>query len=174
MKAKLYSVVAAAALCGATATFGFGGKSQKADVTVEFLEPENFTDFRITQMGGKSEQASLESELKEEINRAGQRYLPPNYQLKLRFRDIDMAGDFEPWRVRLQDTRIVRDIYPPRLSVEYVITDATGNVVGSGERTLTDLTFQMRLRMPNPSNRDTQVEAEMVSDFIREITRPLA
>ena len=55
--------------------------------------------------------------------------------------NVDMAGSFEPWRARLGDTRIVRDIYPPRIDLRFTLTDGSGFVIRSGERKLRDLTF---------------------------------
>ena len=62
-------------------------------------------------------------------------YVPDGHSLAVTFTDIDMAGDFEPWRgPRFDDIRIVKDIYPPRINLNFRLTDAEGNVVKEGRR----------------------------------------
>ena len=175
MNTKLLTLLTIVSIGTAAGTATAANKSTESTkaTTVEFLEPERFTDFRSSQFGGASEQASLASELRREIERISQRELPPGYHLALRFRDIDMAGEFEPWRgPRLDDVRIVRDIYPPRAELEYAITNDAGEVIASGERKLIDTNHNWRVRM---STQDRLVrEVDMLADFIREIVRPLA
>lgn len=171
MNQKLHAVIAAAALCGATAVFGAG--DNKASATVSFDNPEKFTDFRLTQMGGESEQSILEKQIQKAMADMTADRLPAGYKLDVRFNDIDMAGDFEPWHHRLQDTRIMRDRYPPRLSFSYTVTDGEGKVVDSGEKKLYDSTYQWRMRPITGSNRETQIEADLLGDFIRDLSRSL-
>ena len=52
-----------------------------------------------------------------------------------------MAGEFEPWR-RGARVRVVRDIYPPRIDLNFVLLDAQGAVRMRGERKLRDSAFQ--------------------------------
>ena len=45
--------------------------------------------------------------------------LPAGQTLTVTFTDIDLAGDFEPWRGgQAMDIRIVKDVYPPRMDLE--------------------------------------------------------
>ena len=65
--------------------------------------------------------------------------------LRVTVTDVDMAGDFEPWRgPRFDDVRIVKDIYPPRIELRFRLLDANGSVLREGERTLRDSAFLMR------------------------------
>ena len=49
--------------------------------------------------------------------------------------DIKRAGDYEPWQgPRLDDVRIMRNIYPPRINLQFTVTDAQGQVIDQGER----------------------------------------
>ena len=41
--------------------------------------------------------------------------------------------------------RIVRDIYPPRLGLEFRLLDPAGRVVRSGSRALSDLAFLLKI-----------------------------
>jgi len=62
--------------------------------------------------------------------------------MSITFNDIDMAGDFEPWRgPALQDVRIVKDIYPPRIALDFSLKNAAGAEIAGGARRLTDMNF---------------------------------
>ena len=90
-----------------------------------------------------------------------------NDQLELTIVDVDRAGDYEPWRgVHYQDTRIVRDIYPPRMTVQYKRYDGSGALVAEGERKLSDLGF---LLGPNPINSSDPLryEKRMIDSWLR-------
>jgi hypothetical protein len=79
----------------------------------------------------------------------GERYVPAGLQLEINVTDIDLAGDFEPWRgPQFGDVRITRDIYPPRLALEFRLTDADDQVVRAGKREIRDIAYQTRLVRP--------------------------
>ena len=63
--------------------------------------------------------------------------------LKITVTDVDLAGEFEPWRGS-PDVRVVRDIYPPRIVLEFKRLAADGTVLQSGRRELSDPAFMER------------------------------
>lgn len=177
MKPYMYAALAAATLATATTSSAIDAvpmpRASASQTTVEFLEPEHFTDFRISQIGGERQQASLEKVMRAKVVELAQANLPEGYHLHLRFRDIDMAGDFEPWNApNYDDVRIVRDIYPPRLHVEYSVTNASGEVVASGERRLIDMNHLNRVRTDR--NGVLTYETTLLDDFIRDIGRSVS
>jgi hypothetical protein len=176
MKTRIFATIAALAVCGATAALAASSSAaSKATANVSYLEPENFTDFKLSQIGGDSEQQSLESELTKHVERLTATYLPAGTHLNLRFRDIDMAGDFEPFRSGpWNDVRILRSIYPPRMSIEYSVTKDDGTVVASGERKLSDLTYQWNIRATPLSLSNTEIEADLLGNFIRDLSRSVS
>jgi hypothetical protein len=94
----------------------------RARVAVVFEQPQHFTDMRYT----KAEQTSvaLLNELHKFMREMGQRYVPIGLQAEIKVTDIDLAGDFEPWRgPQFDQIRITRDIYPPRIFLEFRLTD---------------------------------------------------
>ncbi|PAW63500.1 MAG: hypothetical protein B9S34_14200 [Opitutia bacterium Tous-C1TDCM] len=114
-------------------------------VEVVFLEPAKFTDVRDRDYGNYERTTYLD-QLREHLQRRGALYVPAGGKLAVTFTDIDMAGDFEPWRgPQFGDVRIVKDIYPPRLVIAFQLTDAAGNVVAQGKRELRDLAFLMKI-----------------------------
>jgi hypothetical protein len=174
MKTTFVSLLVATALCGATAGFSSGETTTKATATVEFLDPENFTDFKTTPMGRLADAEYLGQELRREINRQAGNILPAGYRVFLQIHDVDLAGEFEPQLgPRYDDVRILKAIYTPKMKLTYSVTDAEGNEVASGERHLVDLGYEHRLRLP-AANETIEIESEMVADFFRTIARTVS
>ncbi|MDI1318859.1 MAG: DUF3016 domain-containing protein [bacterium] len=117
-------------------------------VKVVFDHPENYTDLKDSGMdmdNARGREYFLPL-LKEHLEKEAGRRLAPGQKLIITFTDIDLAGDFEPWRgPQLSDVRIVKEIYLPRLKLTFQLTDADGRVSKEGERKLTDLAYQMRI-----------------------------
>lgn len=138
-----------------------------ARADVMFFEPHKFTDVRDSYMGDHERTTYLES-IRDHLLEQAKYYVPEGHRLSVTFNDIDMAGDFEPWRgPRWDDVRIVKDIYPPRISLVFRMTDAQGNVVKEGKRDLRDLAFMMKINM---SFRDDPVRHEkaLLDDWLRD------
>lgn len=117
-----------------------------AEVRVEFVAPEHFTDIGEKFPGSTKRRDSNLDELRQHIEERAQRVLAEGQSLRVSITDIDMAGRTEPWHPRLWDTRIVRDIYSPRIALRFELADAQGTVLGTGERSLHDSAFMSRGR----------------------------
>lgn len=167
----LFSVTfAAAALASATTAFPNAENVRDDGISIEFNEPQSYTDFKITPSNSESQRDYLIGKMRDEINTAVSRFLPPGYQLSLRINDIDMAGEFLPELGPDADqVRIMRDIDPPRVKIEYALADASGNVLASGEKTLSDLSYNFKIRRPNES--EVSRESELVVELVRKISR---
>lgn len=114
-------------------------------VSVAFREPAAFADAAERFPGDPRDTAHLDR-LREHLVRAAAPRLPAGHRLEVLFTAVDLAGEFEPWRgPQWGDVRIVRDIYPPRLGLEFRLLDPAGRVVRSGTRALSDLAFLMKL-----------------------------
>lgn len=133
------------ALLGALAA-GTLFAAEAGPVTVLFEHPEKYTDLKDSFSDNDNERGRDRylPFIREHLERAAARRLPAGQRLSVTFSDIDLAGDFEPWRgFNFDDVRIVKDIYIPRLTFAFKVTDASGQVVKSGERKLIDMSFQM-------------------------------
>jgi hypothetical protein len=118
-----------------------------ARAKVEFFEPLKFTDVRDSYMGD-ADRAGYLPRLREHLVERARSYVPEGHTLSVTITDIDMAGDFEPWRgPNWSDVRVVKDIYPPRIDLVFRLTDADGRVVKEGRRELRDLAFLMKITM---------------------------
>jgi hypothetical protein len=140
----------------------------KADARAEviFFEREKFTDAKADFMGSPKGRDAILAEIRDHLVSQAKWYVPEGWKLTVTITDIDLAGDFEPGRGgRLQDIRIVREIYPPKISLAFKLTDPDGNEVRHGTRELTDLMFMSKLSL-NP-NDPLRHEKELLDDWLR-------
>lgn len=115
-------------------------------VEVVFVAPEKFTDARDSYTGSDSGRDAILDQLRDYFAEEAKRFVPEGYKLFVSVTDVDLAGDFEPWRgPRWDDVRIVKDIYPPRINLSFRLTTAAGQVVKEGNRELRDMAFMMRI-----------------------------
>lgn len=142
------------------------GARTVARAEVVFFEPEKFTDVRDSLMGDYKRTTYLD-QIRDHLLEQAKYFVPEGHKLTVTFSDIDMAGDFEPWRgPRFDDVRIVKDIYPPTVKLSFRLTDADGKVVKEGTRELRDLAFMMKITM---GFRDDSVRHEkaLLDDWLR-------
>lgn len=109
-------------------------------VAVRWNDPATFTELR-TGAGRRdnTNRGDWVRQLAEHLRASAQPRLAEGERLEVVITDIKRAGDFEPWHdPRYQDVRIVRDIYPPRISLSWRRLDADGRVLDQGERRIVD------------------------------------
>lgn len=148
-------------------------KPAASPVTVVFSHPEKFTDVRDNESDFENERGREHylPLLQEFLQQQGATRLAPGQQLTITFSDIDLAGDFEPWRgVQYSDIRIIKDIYIPRLTFAFKLTDGKGQVLKEGERKLQDLGYQMRLTRGFRDD-PLRYEKDMLDDWLRDELR---
>jgi Protein of unknown function (DUF3016) len=114
-----------------------------SSVSVTFVDPGKFTDVGDTRMPFAKTRDSYLEDLRRHIVRTAARLLADKQTLAISITDVDMAGSFEPGPVRTTDIRIVKDIYPPRIELNFKLMGADSAVVKQGERLLRDSSFLM-------------------------------
>lgn len=136
-------------------------------VLVTFAAPENFTDVKDEYMGTERGRDAVLAELKQHITTRAAKYLTAGQRLEIMVTDVDLAGDFEPWHgPNFNDIRIVKDLYPPRVSLQFRLLNADGTVLSEGKRQLQELGYLMTIAMPT---RDPlRYDKEMLSDWLRQ------
>ena len=111
-------------------------------VQVRWTDPAQFSDIRYSGNRWEAQRGDWVTQLATYFQRSAERQLPDGQRLSVTITDIRRAGQYEPWHgPRMQDVRVVKDIYPPRMSFEYTLTDASGAVIDQGERKLVDSAF---------------------------------
>jgi hypothetical protein len=136
-------------------------------VAVEFVAPEKFTDFSDSVFATERTREHYSAELSAHLADLGRRFIAEGQRLEIRFIDIDLAGDFEPWRgPNFNDIRIVKDIYPPRMTFEYRLVDAGGAVIRQGSEKISDLAYLMST--PNLQSHDQlRYDKQLLTDWMR-------
>lgn len=135
-------------------------------VEVAFDHPEKFKDVRESSMQSDKDRDHLLGQIQSYVEEQAQRLVAPDQKLTITFTEIDMAGDFEPWRgPQWSDIRVVKDIYPPRIDLSYKLTDGSGAVLREGTAQLRDLMFTSRMTMDR--NDPLRIEKDLLRDWLR-------
>lgn len=117
---------------------------EQGPVSVRWTDPSRFSDIRHSRNRAAAVRGDWVRQIAEYLRERAARRLPPGQRLEVEIRDIKRAGEYEPWHgVALQDTRFIREIYPPRIDLYFRRLDADGRVAAEGERELRDSGFMM-------------------------------
>lgn len=120
----------------------------QAQVDVRFADLSRFSDLRNTELRNERESAALAEELRRYLEAKALARLPPGTRLAVTITDVDMAGEFLPApRSTHQPVRIVKNVYPPRVDLEFRLARADGRVEREGRRELRDLGFLSKARL---------------------------
>jgi hypothetical protein len=166
MKKKLLLTVLFALVAAGVTSAASADKPRPA-IEVTFVAPEKFTDVKAGALDSDRGRDALLDQLKEHLVTTAAQYLAPGQRLEIRVTDVDLAGDFEPWRgLDFQDVRIVKEIYPPRASLEFRLIGADGKVVREGKRQLQDLAFLLSVALP--ASDTLRYDKAMLSDWLQQ------
>jgi len=144
-------------------------------LTVSFPHPETYTDAAYrSAYGSDRERAQVMNDIRRHFDELAARYLPQGYALSIEVLDVDLAGHFEPWRVRAYDVRIVRDVTWPRMTLRYELRGSDGAVLASGEQRISDQNFNMGVNIYSQSDRLRYEKAMMDRWFDETVRRRIA
>lgn len=136
-------------------------------VQVDWSDPANFADTRTNQCRTRVKPEEWLGRLAKYVERRAGDRLAEGQTLKVTITDIQRAGQCEPWRgPYLDDARIVKDIYPPRIDLHFTLVDAQGHVVSEGDRKLTDMAFLHRGGLLD-DNDPLRYEKRLLDDWLR-------
>lgn len=143
--------------------------SLPANITATFQDPDRFTDARSS-FGSTTDHGYLDT-LSDHLKRTAGPFVKADQKLEVTFTDIDLAGDFQPGRVQLDDVRIIKDIYRPRMTLHFKLTGPGGAVVKEGDRTLADSYFMANISI---IDRDEPLfyDKEMLANWVRDEFKP--
>jgi len=136
-------------------------------VSVAWADPAGFAELRHSPNRYEAARGNWLTELAEYLRKRAQPRLGPGERLDLTIVDVDRAGGYEPWiGVNYHDTRIVRDIYPPRMTVQFRHIGADGQVLAEGERKLSDPGFLTGIT-PIDTTDPLRFEKRMIDAWLR-------
>lgn len=136
-------------------------------VSVDWTDPNQFSDIRHSGNRWAAQRGNWVEQLASYLQTRATARLPQGERLEVTITDIMRAGQYEPWRSpNLQDARIVREIYPPRMTLTFKRLDAQGEVIDEGTRALRNSGFMMSASSVGTSD-PLRFEKNMIDDWIR-------
>jgi hypothetical protein len=128
-------------------------------VAVAFVQPQAFTDARDGDLDATANLLALAQYLEG----LGRKYLPPEQALHVDILDVDLAGKLQPTR-RWGLVRVVGGHLDwPRVVLRYQL-EAHGQVLATGEETLTDMGYDLRLGS-FPGHESLEADKRMLRDW---------
>ncbi len=145
-------------------------------VNVQWNDPKTFTELRSSRNRFEAERGDWVRQLADYIRTSATKQLQPGQTLDVTVLDIKRAGDFEPWHgARADDIRIMRDIYPPKIALQYSLKGADGRILGEGEATLRDTGFMHGSVGLQSSSDPLRYEKKLIDDWgRRDLAREIA
>ncbi|HVR54730.1 MAG TPA: DUF3016 domain-containing protein [Pseudorhodoferax sp.] len=144
------ALACALAACAIPPAGGPGGARARADVaagtvSVTYGDPAGFSDAQDGAHETDAARRAWLDALSEHLADRAAEILPPGQRLAVQITDVQRAGRYEGWRgPQAAQLRVVRDIYPPRIDLNFQRLGADGQVLQAGTRQLRDLNFLMR------------------------------
>ncbi len=135
-------------------------------VAVDWTDPAEFSDIKHSGNRWEASRGNWVEQLARHLQQSAHRQLPEGQRLKVTITDIERAGHYEPRFGAGQDIRVLRDIYPPSISLNFQRYDSNGNLVAEGERRLRDMNYLNR----SPSrlrNDNLYYEKRLIDDWAR-------
>jgi len=136
-------------------------------VAVSWTDPAGFTELRYSRNRFEARRGDWVRDLALHVARRAARELAPGERLEVEITDIERAGEFEWAAGRSDHVRVVRDIYPPRIVLNYSLHGPGGEVIDGGERELTDLGFLHRSAGTVSMSDPLRHEKRLVDDWVR-------
>ena len=135
-------------------------------VSVSWSDPAQFSEIKFSGNRWESAQGNWVVDLARYLRDEAGQHLARGQTMEITITDIDRAGRYEPAvRPEMQDIRVVKDIYPPRMTLSFVVKGPDGQVLAEGERKLVDHGFLMGSNIN--SNDSLRHEKRMIDDWLR-------
>jgi Protein of unknown function (DUF3016) len=112
--------------------------AQPSNVTIQYVSPEKFTDFRIYGRDAQWSASYFASQISDYLSpRLNRKF--PNAKVTLRFTDIDLAGRYKNSSQRGPNVRVNRGVITPaRMSFIFILQDGSSRTLASGSTRITD------------------------------------
>ncbi|TKB47164.1 DUF3016 domain-containing protein [Thalassotalea mangrovi] len=133
-------------------------------VTVTLLNPDDFSDIEAGNMGTQPDfEQSVANKLAEAL---ADHIEGKNITIEIKFTDIDLAGET---RFNFQEIRVLDDLYIPRMSFEYVIKDATGEVVTEDTANIKEMGYLTRTLFGSKANEMIGYDKRLLVEYFDKV-----
>ncbi|WOT04762.1 DUF3016 domain-containing protein [Shewanella youngdeokensis] len=139
-------------------------------VKIEWQEPKNFKDVEAgSDIQSRFEKRTFEN-ITKGLNKEAAKLLKPNQKLEMVVTDLDLAGDVRPsFGATTHDLRVIKDLYPPRMTFSYKVIEDNKTVI-VGDEKLLDFNFMHSTH--SHSNRPNRYEVEMLKSWLKKTIEP--
>lgn len=140
-------------------------------VEVQWTDPAQFSEVRLSVNSYEAKQGDWVQELAQHLRESAEEALPAGQKLDVTITDIDLAGEYAPGASGgAHDVRVMRDVYPPRMTFTFKRTAADGSVIDEGERKLANMSY---LDGPAPlgSNEPLRYNKQLIDQWINKEVR---
>lgn len=155
--------------CASTpaASAGPGQLAAQGSVQVAWHDPGSFREVTYGRDLIDTRRGTWIEQLASHLRTQAERRLTPGERLDVTLLDVDRAGEYEPWLgPRYDDVRMMRDIYPPRITLDFRRLDASGGVIDEGRRQLSDVAYLSRAGIDR-DNDPLRYEKRLLDDWLR-------
>lgn len=136
-------------------------------VNVRWADPAAFSELRYSQNHREAARGDWVVELADYMQAKITKAVPAGDRVDVEILDITRAGEYE-WipRTTSDNIRVMRDVYPPRMTLNFRHVDASGAVVAEGERKIADLAY-LQSQPPFPANDPLRYDKRLIDTWIR-------
>ena len=134
-------------------------------VAVSWADPASFSEHSCDFSPGGRDIAWV-ADLAKYTRERAEKVLPAGARLDVRFSDIDRAGECLP-NGRAEQIRVIRDVYPPRISLHYRLSE-NGVAAADADARLLDLGFLMGSGVVGNSD-PLRHEKRLIDDWLRKL-----
>jgi len=136
-------------------------------VSVKWDDPAKFSEIRQSSNRFEAERGDWVQQLARYVQISAAKPLQAGQTLDVTLVDIKRAGDYEPWHgPRGSDIRIMRDIYPPRITLQYTLKDASGRIIDEGDARLSDSGYLHNIGLKSDTD-PLRYEKRLIDDWVK-------
>ena len=139
-------------------------------VKIVWQSPKDYRDIKSSgELQSRYEKRLFET-LTENINKEAAKILKQNQKLEMTITDVDLAGDMRPtFGSTANDLRIIKDIYPPRMTFSYQVME-NDKVIIAGDEKLSDMGFMGGIQSLN--DKPFMYETKMLTEWLKKTIAP--
>jgi Protein of unknown function (DUF3016) len=140
---------------------------EEGRVAVQWTDPAKFSELRGSGNRSEAQRGDWVTDLARYLRKSAERRLPGDERLEVTITDIRRAGNYEPWRgIQYNDVRILRDLYWPRIAIDFKLTRDDGSVVAEGQRVLSDPSYLSSASMSSEGD-PLRYEKQLIDRWVR-------
>ncbi|MEW6998910.1 DUF3016 domain-containing protein [Colwelliaceae bacterium BS250] len=132
--------------------------------TVTLINPRDFSDIKA---GNLDIQSDFEQNVAKTLAEAlADHFNETGVTIDITFTNIDLAGET---RYNMQEIRVLKDLYIPRMSFEYVIKDLAGNVILADTVEIKDMGYLSKSLFGREANALIGYDKRMLIEYFEKV-----